>query len=104
MLQANDVVLLTKRVNSEWLQGRVDNREGIFPASFVDIQVPLTEDKNIVVALYDFRGQMAGDLDIKAGQAIRVTRKISADWLYGECDGRQGQFPTNYVDRVPDSI
>lgn len=93
-----------RRINDDWLYGKVVDKEGMFPESFIDIQVPLKEDENLVTALYDFPAQMSGDLSLKAGQKIKVLRKISDDWLYGECNGLRGQFPCNFVDRVPQNI
>ncbi|XP_066247076.1 uncharacterized protein B0303.7 [Euwallacea similis] len=100
-LQAGDVVILLHRINEDWLYGKVIDKEGMFPESFIDIQVPLKEEENIVTALYDFQAQMPGDLTIKTGQKIRVTKKISDDWLFGKCNGQVGQFPSNFVNRVP---
>uniref|UniRef100_V5FY66 SH3 domain-containing protein n=1 Tax=Anoplophora glabripennis TaxID=217634 RepID=V5FY66_ANOGL len=99
--QVNDVVILLRRINSEWLYGKVLDKEGMFPANFIDIQVPLSEDANTVMALYEFNPQMAGDLALKPGQLVKVLRRINNDWLYGECNGQTGQFPSNFVDRIP---
>ncbi|XP_064215611.1 SH3 domain-containing protein 19 [Tribolium castaneum] len=96
-LQVNDVVELIRRVNSEWLYGKVCDREGIFPESFIQVQVPLPGEDQIVTVLYEFTPQMAGDLPLKPGQKIKVIRKVSDDWLYGECNGLKGQFPRNFV-------
>lgn len=80
------------------------NKEGMFPASFIDVQVPLAEngrDNNTVMALYEFSAQMAGDLSLKPGQLVKVISKINEEWLYGESHGKYGQFPSNFVDRMP---
>lgn len=88
---------LIRRVNKEWLYGKVYDREGIFPESFIQIKVPLPGENQIVTVLYEFTPQMAGDLPLKPGQKIRVIKEVSDDWLYGECNGLQGQFPKNFV-------
>ncbi|KAL1492639.1 hypothetical protein ABEB36_010869 [Hypothenemus hampei] len=99
--QIDDVVILIRRINDDWLYGRVLDKEGMFPESFINVQVPLKQEANIVTALYDFSAQMPGDLSFKTGQKIKVTKMISNEWLYGEFDGQLGQFPSNYVNRVP---
>lgn len=38
------------------------------------------------------------------GAKITVLSRISDDWLYGEYKGKKGQFPANYVDRVPQDL
>jgi len=35
---------------------------------------------------------------------VKVLSKIDADWLYGECEGRKGQFPTSFIDSVPPDL
>jgi hypothetical protein len=44
---------LSNRVNEEWLNGRSKEtgNEGIFPISFVEIIVPLSEKKEVVKKL-----------------------------------------------------
>lgn len=93
----NDIVVILHRVNQEWLYGRICDKEGMFPASFIQIEVPLENENQIVTALYEFKPQMPGDLPLKPGQIIKVTKEISQDWLYGECNGQVGQFPRNFV-------
>lgn len=34
------------------------------------------------------------------GDCVRVLRRINDDWLYGECNGRRGQFPSSFVSDV----
>lgn len=91
-----------QRINNEWLYGKVLDKEGMFPANFIDIQVPLVEDNNTVMVLYEFNPQMAGDLALKPGQLVKVLKKVDKDWLYGDCNGQTGVFPSNFVDRIPD--
>ncbi|XP_050314217.1 uncharacterized protein B0303.7 [Anthonomus grandis grandis] len=100
-LQSGDVVILLSRISEDWLYGRVMEKEGMFPENFVDIQVPLKEEEDIVTALYDFPAQVAEDLSLKTGDKVKVIRKISDDWLFGECNGQKGQFPKNFVNRIP---
>lgn len=99
------MVFLIRRINSEWLYGKIvgkdGEREGMFPANFIDIKVPLPNENNTVTALFEFRPQMAGDLALKPGQQVTVTRIVNSDWLYGTSNGESGQFPSNFVDRIP---
>ncbi|XP_030746279.1 uncharacterized protein B0303.7 [Sitophilus oryzae] len=103
-LQVGDVVIFLGRINDDWIHGRVLDKEGIFPEQFVDVKVPLKGEENTVTALYDFSGQVPEDLSFKEGQKIKVTKKISEEWLYGELNGKFGQFPSNFVNRVPTKL
>ncbi|XP_029174952.1 SH3 domain-containing protein 19-like [Nylanderia fulva] len=104
-LKEGDIVQLTKKVNDDWLEGRIGNRQGIFPFNFIDIKIPLPGlPDNIVTALYTFIGENSEDLSFEEGAKITVISRISEDWLYGEYNGRKGQFPVNYVNRLPHNI
>ncbi|KAL7300264.1 hypothetical protein TKK_0006900 [Trichogramma kaykai] len=101
-LKEGDVVYLTKAVNDDWMEGCVGVTEGIFPANFIDVKVPLPGcDSHVVNALYDFNAETFDDLSFKEGATIKVLSRISDEWLYGECNGEKGQFPANFVDRIP---
>ncbi|KAK7595277.1 hypothetical protein V9T40_013102 [Parthenolecanium corni] len=98
----NDTIILKRRVNEEWLEGEVNGKTGIFPVCFVDIKVSLngnndTDFNKIAITLFDYRAQTWDDLDIKEGDLIRVIGEVDENWLYGECNGKQGQFPKNYT-------
>lgn len=41
---------------------------------------------------------------LQEGAKITVISRISEDWLYGEYNDRKGQFPANYVNRLPHNI
>ena len=47
-------------------------------------------------ALYDFEAQQDGDLPFREDDRIYVT-KMDGDWWEGECNGKFGTFPNNYV-------
>lgn len=65
-LHQGDLVILTKVVNDDWMEGRVGNCQGIFPSNFVDVKIPLPGTKNnIVNALYTFPGETADDLSFQ---------------------------------------
>lgn len=56
-------MILVKAINSDWAEGRVGSRQGIFPVNFVDVKVPLPSlETNVVNALYTFKGETAEDL------------------------------------------
>ncbi|OXU30074.1 hypothetical protein TSAR_017063 [Trichomalopsis sarcophagae] len=104
-LKEGDVVYLTKLINDSWMEGRVGSREGMFPVNFVDVKIPLPGlDTNVVNALYAFKAETSDDLSFEEGARIKVLSRISDDWLYGEHDGRKGQFPANFVDKIPTDL
>ncbi|KAI1129087.1 BAR domain-containing protein [Nemania abortiva] len=52
-----------------------------------------------VTALYDYSAQAEGDLSFRAGDVIEIVTRTQNEneWWTGRINGRQGQFPGNYV-------
>ncbi|OCL01122.1 reduced viability upon starvation protein [Cenococcum geophilum 1.58] len=52
-----------------------------------------------VTALYDYEAQAEGDLSFSTGDVIEIIQRTSNEneWWTGKVNGRQGQFPGNYV-------
>ncbi|KAK3912642.1 SH3 domain-containing protein 19 [Frankliniella fusca] len=99
-----DKIDLIKEVG-EWFRGRLGNREGIFPASFVKVVIPLPDAKAVfATALYSFTPETWEDLELQEGAQVQLLARIDNDWLYGECNGKQGQFPATFVDNVPSNL
>jgi len=50
-------------------------------------------------ALYDFAAQADGDLSFHAGDVIEIVQRTQNEneWWTGKLNGKQGQFPGNYV-------
>ncbi|XP_022194605.2 abl interactor 1 [Nilaparvata lugens] len=109
--KVNDVISLISRVNAEWLKGQLMGKEGIFPESFVNVVVALDEqpvdsfDNDAkAIALYTFTPETWDDLSFQEGDTVRILKRVNDDWLYGECGGRRGQFPANFVSSLfPDA-
>lgn len=52
-----------------------------------------------VTALYDYEAQAEGDLSFTTGDVIEIIHRTANEneWWTGKVNGRQGQFPGNYV-------
>lgn len=53
-----------------------------------------------VEVLYDFEAENDGEMSMSKGEVIAVIEHIDDGWWLGECDGRKGLFPANYVKRT----
>ncbi|KAG0229944.1 hypothetical protein BGW42_001272 [Actinomortierella wolfii] len=51
----------------------------------------------LVRALYDFQSDDATNLTFKKDDVIQVLAQLESGWWAGNIDGRQGWFPSNYV-------
>ncbi|KFP33272.1 SH3 domain-containing protein 19 [Colius striatus] len=99
-----DYIQILEQVNPEWYRGRLNEKEGIFPAVFVQIcsaRVELSQSgggkKSKAKALYDFHGENEDELSFKAGDTITELASVDEDWMSGEIQGKSGIFPKNFV-------
>ena len=49
-------------------------------------------------AIYTYVAQYEDELSFEAGDIVMVQAKDEADWWRGECKGKTGVFPSNYVE------
>uniref|UniRef100_A0A2K5D2S7 SH3 domain-containing protein 19 n=1 Tax=Aotus nancymaae TaxID=37293 RepID=A0A2K5D2S7_AOTNA len=99
-----DRIQILERVDSDWCRGRLQDREGIFPAVFVRPCPAEAKSTSAIIlkgkkakALYDFRGENEDELSFKAGDIITELESVDDDWMSGELMGKSGIFPKNYV-------
>ena len=57
-----------------------------------------------VLALYTYNAENNDELTFHKGSVIGVLSKDSGDWWYGDINGRQGLFPSNYVQSLDDLL
>ncbi|XP_077156219.1 SH3 domain-containing protein 19 isoform X3 [Paroedura picta] len=93
-----DRILILDRVDSEWYKGKLNGKEGIFPAVFVHVcsEGP-KPGKRRGQALYDFQAQNVDELSFTAGDVITELEPVDEDWMSGELHGKSGIFPKNFV-------
>jgi hypothetical protein len=71
-----------------------------FSSSPARILRPLAlQGKKVVRAVKDFSGS-ADELTFKVGDEIVVVNEVVDDWWMGSLDGRQGLFPTSFVEAI----
>ncbi|GCB74369.1 hypothetical protein scyTo_0003459 [Scyliorhinus torazame] len=108
-----DRILITEQLDSEWCKGELNGREGTFPTVFVQICSGEASTANQQVsgnkrgkakALYDFVGENKNELNFKVGDMITIFESIDADWLKGELQGKEGIFPSNFVQILQDPL
>ncbi|XP_071495159.1 uncharacterized protein [Diadema antillarum] len=99
-LKAGEKITLLERIGDDWVRGKIDSREGIFPLSFVDVIIDLpsagataSEGK----ALYDFMAEADDELSFKTGDVIKITERVNDEWLQGTLNGKSGRFPAAFV-------
>ncbi|XP_033017099.1 SH3 domain-containing protein 19 isoform X2 [Lacerta agilis] len=99
-----DRILILEHLDSEWYRGRLNGKEGIFPAVFVHVcsggtqssQPPGTK-KRKAKALYDFHAENVDELSFKVGDILTELESVDEEWMTGELHGKTGIFPKNFV-------
>ncbi|XP_032915735.1 SH3 domain-containing protein 19 isoform X2 [Catharus ustulatus] len=99
-----DYIQILEQVDLEWYRGRLNGKEGIFPAVFVqtcsarvELSQPGRGKKGKAKALYAFHGENEDELSFKAGDMITELESVDKDWMSGEILGKSGIFPKNFV-------
>ncbi|NWQ76127.1 SH319 protein, partial [Columbina picui] len=94
-----DYIQILEQVDSEWYRGRLNEKEGIFPAVFVQTCSGTSGGgkKGKAKALYDFNGENEDELSFKTGDTITELESVDEDWMSGEIQGKSGIFPKNFV-------
>ncbi|XP_031562660.1 dynamin-binding protein-like [Actinia tenebrosa] len=118
-----EVIFLRKRAGSQWLEGELDGNVGLFPASFVDVEIDLPPEEqnagqtnndhaktvqpqkilwrqgNRARALYHFSALHTGDLALNEGDVVTVVQVVDDNWIEGKLDsGVSGMCPSAYLE------
>ena len=103
-------VRLLRRVDENWLEGELEGKIGIFPASYVDIELGTpskarerelaSSGRPYAVGLFDFTGDCGGDLSFAKGELIELVGSAGSGWMRGKTGRREGIFPASFVEIV----
>jgi len=121
-LAKGQMVIVRKKTETGWWQGELQaggkgkkRAVGWFPASYVKLlggeaagKADAAEEKpagneeaaggETYTALFDYAAQYEDELGFEAGDTITVLAKEEEAWWKGECRGKTGVFPSNYVE------
>ena len=101
-------IRLLKRIDSNWLEGELNGKIGIFPQSFVKIEVGLPSKgvesvladsgKPYARGICDFHGDSPDDLQFERGDLIELLSWAGEGWIKG-CTSNDmiGVFPISFV-------
>lgn len=97
-----DIITLKKRVDANWYQGERNACVGFFPASYVQVLIPLPNSTvPQCVALYDFKMSAEDEKDcltFNKGAVVTVIRRVDENWAEGRLSERIGIFPISFVE------
>ncbi|CAG8515065.1 8350_t:CDS:10 [Acaulospora morrowiae] len=89
-VSSGDIITVIKQDDgSGWVMATHNGKSGFVPASYIEYGD---------YVLYDYKARSPEELTIKEGDVIDVTnRDVGGGWWEGTLNGKQGQFPANYV-------
>ncbi|XP_076468584.1 E3 ubiquitin-protein ligase SH3RF3-like [Babylonia areolata] len=95
-----DLVTLRRQIDDNWYQGELNGQIGVFPASYVQVLVPLPQIPQCR-ALYDFQLDDENEKDcltFRKDQVITVIRKVDTNWIEGRKGDKIGILPLAFVE------
>uniref|UniRef100_A0A3Q3III0 SH3 domain-containing protein n=2 Tax=Monopterus albus TaxID=43700 RepID=A0A3Q3III0_MONAL len=95
-------IQVTEHIDAEWRRGRLEGREGLYPAAFTQsCQVqPVPGQpavKGAAKALFDFTAKSEDELTLKVGDIITQVESVDEQWILGVVGGKRGIVPKNYI-------
>lgn len=114
-IKKGDVIHGTLVKEDGWLEGTLAGKRGVFPDNFVSIMdkdaaaVQLRSKKDPQKAVrqcrvvYSYSKDHDDELELNVGDVIEVLGEEEAGWWRGVLHGREGVFPSNFVEDIVES-
>ena len=117
-LSRGDIILGLKAVNNDWWKGQKGHQTGIFPLTHVkelclhrasgDNMPPFIKNDNVyiakAVATMDIQAQLDDELSFNKGDVVNIIECEDGDFCKGECKGKVGSFPVDFVEIIDGSL
>ncbi|XP_015244286.1 PREDICTED: SH3 domain-containing protein 19-like [Cyprinodon variegatus] len=97
------LIQVTEHIDADWRRGRLDGREGLYPAAFTQPcqAQPITGQqsaaKGTAKAVFDFTAENEDELTLKVGDIITQVESVDEQWIMGVVSGKRGIVPKNYI-------
>jgi len=79
----------------------IGNRNIPPPSMQRPVPTPPTSVQSRAMWGYNENGEDPNDLSFSAGDIIEIVDETNADWWTGRLNGKQGLFPSTYVEKLP---
>ena len=116
-IREGENIKLIREIDSFWIEGFVNGKQGKFPKSYIKVIVELPDglkakhdiDQNVssesephAKARYMFVGSKSEELSFDKGEIISLIERINRDWYKGKIGNSIGLFPSNHVEVIID--
>uniref|UniRef100_A0A915CGC2 Dynamin-binding protein n=2 Tax=Parascaris univalens TaxID=6257 RepID=A0A915CGC2_PARUN len=110
--EENRIITVRRYVDEQWVEGELDGKMGIFPASFVRMIVDLPiamhpsefpksheNDIGMASALFSFTARHNDELSVSEGESVSIVKMINDEWAYcfNPASGRSGIVPLSFL-------
>ncbi|XP_059488491.1 dynamin-binding protein-like [Neocloeon triangulifer] len=106
-----EIIMMSCHVDQDWIKGSCNGRQGIFPASFVNIVVDCPSSSKdpsgltvggFAKLIFDFQAQTSGDVTVREGETVFLMYPTGDDqwWMVKKADGTSGLCPSNYLEHL----
>nr|CAD7396633.1 unnamed protein product [Timema cristinae] len=110
--QRGELIVGLNQVNSNWWSGKIGDRLGIFPTTYVwqlDSKYLKKTSQNKLVNMearvkLNLKAQLEEEMDLFEGEIITITEIIDKNWYRGFYGSRNGIFPSAYVEVIDSTI
>lgn len=95
------LIQVTEHIDAEWRRGRLEGREGLYPAAFTQPcqaqPIPGQQSAVKAVAKFDFAAESEDELTLKVGDIITQVESVDEQWILGVVGEKRGVVPKNYI-------
>ncbi|XP_029938174.1 SH3 domain-containing protein 19-like isoform X1 [Salarias fasciatus] len=96
--QKGALIRVMEHVDGEWRRGRVDGKEGLYPAAFTQPSLrPPPAGGGSARAVFDFTAENQDELTLKVGDIVTQVESVDEQWIVGVVAGKRGIVPKNYI-------
>lgn len=112
-IKKGEVIKDVVKKQEGWWEGILNEKRGIFPDTFVRALDKEPTSANTVVrrdnsksrkcrAAFSYVQDHEDELNLNVGDIIEVIGEVEEGWWRGVLNGKQGVFPSNFVEEIED--
>ncbi|XP_003387364.1 PREDICTED: SH3 domain-containing kinase-binding protein 1-like [Amphimedon queenslandica] len=116
-LNVGDIVTDVTVIEEGWCEGTLNGIRGVFPDNFVKLKpkVEAVDTSNLRTELagntckrrakvaYSYTAENPDELNLPLGSTVEVLGEEEEGWWRGKLDGREGVFPSNFVQLIEEA-
>ncbi|XP_019853346.1 PREDICTED: SH3 domain-containing kinase-binding protein 1-like isoform X2 [Amphimedon queenslandica] len=108
-LNVGDVVTDVTVIEDGWCEGTLNGIKGVFPENFVKLNPKAGTElagnicKRRAKVAYSYTAENPDELSLPLGSTVEVLGEEEEGWWRGKLDGKEGVFPSNFVQLIEEA-